>query len=104
MSELKACCGELPIIIPHPIKGIANKTHYFVRCGKCQRRTNDRKNAEGAIEEWNTRFYQPDPRLKEVVEEISDSWTDIDDCRVVTLDTLNSIFAKHFPELKERSE
>ena len=52
-------CGNEPNIIWHYMKGTANRKHYFVRCNNCLNRTMDRKNIEGAVEEWNNKVTNP---------------------------------------------
>jgi hypothetical protein len=49
-------CGCQPEIIWHYIKGVPNKIHYFTRCNSCRIRTRDRKNIEGAVQDWNERI------------------------------------------------
>jgi len=56
--ELRKCkCGGEAELIPHFIKGVANRINYFVRCNKCKCRTRNRKKESGAIEDWNNEFY-----------------------------------------------
>ena len=52
--EINPClCGGKSELIWHFINGTPNRVHYFVRCEKCRVRTRNRRNIEGAVEEWS---------------------------------------------------
>ena len=56
-DELKPCpfCGDKAILLHRYISGIANKKAYWVKCGKCQSKIQERNSTKKAIEFWNNR-------------------------------------------------
>jgi Lar family restriction alleviation protein len=56
--ELKLCpfCGGIAILKDRYLNGVANTKNYWVVCGKCQARIQDRRSIKRAIEAWNNRL------------------------------------------------
>jgi len=57
MKELKPCpfCGGNGLLRERYIHSIANRKNYWIVCGKCQTRIQDRRSIKRAIEGWNNR-------------------------------------------------
>jgi Lar family restriction alleviation protein len=55
--ELKPCpfCGGKSILKNRWLNGCVNRKNYWVVCGKCQARIQDRNSVKRAIDAWNTR-------------------------------------------------
>ena len=92
MDELKPCpfCGQEMLFydceIIHPVKEVSGT----VKCVLDGFSTYN-------LNKWNTRFYQPDPRLKKAVEEIEES----DRKYEISGRYAIEILYRYIPELKE---
>ena len=57
MSELRECpfCGGSALLKDKYLCGVANRKNYWIVCGKCQARIQDRNSMVRAITAWNNR-------------------------------------------------
>lgn len=57
MIDLLPCpfCNGNAILKDKYIQGVANRKHYWIVCGKCQARIQDRRSIKRATDAWNTR-------------------------------------------------
>ena len=58
MEEIKNCpfCGGIGVLREKFMQGIANRKNYWIVCGKCQARIQDRRSIKRAVEAWNNRI------------------------------------------------
>lgn len=58
MEEIKSCpfCGGDGVLREKFILGISNRKNYWIVCGKCQARIQDRRSIKRAVEAWNNRI------------------------------------------------
>ena len=65
-------CGGHGIVKDRFLNGVSNRKAYWVVCGKCQLKLQDRNSRKKAVEAWNARVPQPPNDRPNI-----DDWEDV---------------------------